>query len=54
MGGEEGISEEALGHDARIFEQPLSHDHVKALAALFGWNAPPSDEVRSMVNITIV
>lgn len=51
--GEETISEAALEHYARIFENTLSHDHVKALAALFGWNAPSSAEVRSMADISV-
>lgn len=25
---------------ARVFDQPLNQNHLKALAALFGWNAP--------------
>ncbi|RCV21634.1 hypothetical protein SETIT_4G153600v2 [Setaria italica] len=49
--GVEGISEETMGQYVKIFEQTLSHEHVKALAALFGWNAPSCDEVRSMASI---
>lgn len=32
---------------SRLFDQPLSQEHLRALAALFGWNAPPEDEVRA-------
>jgi hypothetical protein len=51
--GEEGISEEALEQYVRIFEQTLSYDHVKALAALFGWNAPSCDDACSMSYIFV-
>lgn len=26
---------------AKVFDQPLSREHFKALTALFGWNSPP-------------
>jgi hypothetical protein len=42
------MPDEGMKQYVRIFEQPLSHDHVKALAALFGWTAPLADEVRSL------
>jgi len=32
----------------------LSHDHVKALAALFGWNVPSCDKVCSIASISVV
>ncbi|KAG2553919.1 hypothetical protein PVAP13_9KG628300 [Panicum virgatum] len=51
---EETISEQALKQYAKIFEQTLSQEHIKALAALFGWNAPTDVEVRSMDNITVM
>jgi hypothetical protein len=34
-------SSEGLERYARVFDQPLCHEHVKALAALFGFQAPP-------------
>ncbi|CAL5092668.1 unnamed protein product [Urochloa decumbens] len=43
---EEAISEETLAQYVRIFEQKLSQEHIKALAALFGWNAPSEAECR--------
>ena len=52
--GNEGISEEAMGQYVKMFEETLSHDHVKALAALFGWNAPSCDEVCSIASISVV
>jgi hypothetical protein len=37
----EGTTEDASEAYARVFKQPLSHNQVKALAALFGWTPPP-------------
>ena len=50
----EAISEEALAQYAKIFEHTLSQEHVKALAALIGWNAPSEAEVRAMVDIAVM
>lgn len=44
--GVEKVSTDSLEHYTRIFYQPLCREHVKALAALFGWSAPPCDKVR--------
>jgi len=43
-----------MGQYVKMFEETLSHDHVKALAALFGWNAPSCDEVCSIASISVV
>ena len=34
----DGISRQALDDYAKLFKHPLSHSHVQALAALFGWS----------------
>jgi hypothetical protein len=38
-------SSSALEHYARVFDQPLRREHVMALAALFGFQAPPEGQV---------
>ena len=35
----ETITDEALQIYAQLFDQPLSDDHIKAILALFGWDA---------------
>ena len=52
--GEERVSIVAMEHYATLFDQPLSREHLKALAALFGWDAPPGDEVRAADDILVV
>jgi hypothetical protein len=51
--GEERVSDAALEHYANLLDQPLSREHLMALAALFGWDAPPSDEVRAVDSILV-
>jgi hypothetical protein len=45
---EDKVIVDCLDDYSLIFNQTLSHEHLRALAALFGWNAPPEDEVRAM------
>lgn len=42
------VSAESLEQYSKVFEQPLSQSHLRALAALFGFEAPPDAEVRSV------
>jgi hypothetical protein len=51
---QEVFSEEALAQYAKIFEQTLSQEHVRALAALFGWNAPSEAEVHALDDIVVM
>jgi hypothetical protein len=32
----------------KLFEKPLTETHLAALAAIFGWKADDSEEVRSV------
>jgi hypothetical protein len=41
LSDDNGTTQEALDAYAKIFKQPLSHNQVEALAALFGWTPPP-------------
>jgi len=43
-----------MEHYATLFDQPLSREHLKALAVLFGWDAHPGDEVRAADDILVV
>jgi len=52
--GEERVFVVAMKHYATLFDQPLSREHLKALAALFRWVAPPGDEVRATDDILVV
>ena len=52
--GEERVFVVAMKHYATLFDQPLSREHLKALAVLFGWDAPPGDEVRAADDILVV
>jgi hypothetical protein len=36
----EGFSRQALGDYTKLLKHTLSHSHVQALAALFGWSIP--------------
>jgi hypothetical protein len=51
---QEVFSEQALTQYAKIFEQTLSQEHVRALAALFGWNAPSEAEVHALDDIVVM
>jgi hypothetical protein len=51
---EDSISAVSMEQYASMFGQTLTQEHLKALAALFGWDAPPSDEVRTVGGILVV
>lgn len=42
---ENTISDDSLERYIQLFKHPLCREHVVALAALFGWEAPPESEV---------
>lgn len=50
---ENKVTVSSLEEYSRVFDQPLGLEHLRALAALFGWNAPPKDEVRTAGEVTI-
>lgn len=41
------LSDEDLVRYVRVFDQPLSREHVSALASLLGWEAPPAGQEHS-------
>lgn len=44
---QERLSQEARDAYMRLFDHPLSRDHLTALASLFGWTVPDDCEMRS-------
>jgi hypothetical protein len=44
IGENDGIDQQAKEEYAKVFSEPLSDSHIKALAALFGWSSLDSRE----------
>jgi len=48
------ISDEALYRYTKSYNHLLGQDHLAAVAALFGWEVPPEDQVRVAIAPVIV
>lgn len=47
LGDQESLKQDACDAYVRLFEDPLSHPHLAAVASLFGWTVPENCEARA-------